>query len=284
MKLGVLSDIHGNFEAFKACVDYLERRNVDGYVFLGDYIGDFPNPEMTLGLMHGLMNKKRCFVIRGNKEEYVLKGLGDGHPEWDEYKSVVGMLRYGFDHVSSRDKRFFESLPNTMAIKFEGLPALRLCHGAPYKTNGIIKDESEETFARINEEFILCGHTHKQSAVYKYGKKIWNPGSVGLPMNGEMTAQCMILYGENGTWRPDYLEVPYDIDAEIASMKREKLFDIAPFWSIVTLDVLKGGLVSHGAVLKYAMKLCEKDRGTCNWPEVPEKYMSRAVSDLVFLD
>lgn len=284
MKLGVLSDIHGNFEALKACIDYLERRNVDAYIFLGDYVGEFPNPEMTLGLIYGLMKRKQCFIIRGNKEEYVLKGIGDGHPEWDEYPSTVGMLRYGYRHSTDKEKAFFESLPNNMVIKLDGYAPIRICHGSPFETKGSVKNCTEEELSKLDEKYILCGHTHKASAVYKYGKKIWNPGSVGLPLGGEESAQCMILYGENGEWRPDYLEIPYDIDKEIDSMKREGLFRIAPCWSLVTLDLLKGGTVSHGAVLDYAMKLCEKENGFCNWPQVPEKYMHKAVSELVFLD
>jgi len=284
MKLGVLADIHGNFEALKACVDYLEMINVDGYIFLGDYVGEFPNPEMTLGIIHSLMKKKPCFVIRGNKEDYILNGIGGDHPEWDDYPSTVGMLRYGYNHATDREKKFFKELPISMAVKFEGYPTIRICHGTPTDSKGFLTKENEEYFAGIEEEFILCAHTHKAAATYKYGKRIWNPGSVGLPVMGEMTAQFMVLYGNNGTWRPDYLEVNYDVDAEVESMKREGLFDIAPFWSIVTLDLLRGGSVSHGKVLDYAMSLCKKETGECIWPKIPEKYMSKAVSDLVFLD
>lgn len=284
MKLAVMSDIHSNFEALKACVDYMERRKVDGYIFLGDYIGEFPNPEMSLGLIRGLMNRKPVFLVKGNKEEYMQYGLGEENPEWDQYKSVVGMLRYAENHISGRDKKFLTELPITQIVKFPDLPALRLCHGSPTEANGEVRKESEEYLNRFEEKYILCGHTHVASAVHKYNKRIWNPGSVGLPLNGESVAQCMILYGEMGTWRPDYLEISYDIDLEIEHMRHEGLFDIAPYWSIVSMDLLKGGSVSHGAVLKYAMELCKKETGECNWPKIPEKYMMKAVDELVFFD
>lgn len=284
MKLAVLSDIHGNYEALKACVDYMEKNKVDGYIFLGDYVGELPNPEMTIGLIRGLMIRKPCYVIKGNKEEYIEKELGGNHPEWDDYPSVVGMLRYGYDHISGSEKDFLKSLPITMRVETEGLPALRICHGSPTSTKGEVKKEDEAYYKYIEEEYVLCGHTHVASAVHKYGKKVWNPGAVGLPLCGECVAQCMILYGENGEWRPDYIEVPYDVDVEIEHMKRANLFKKAPFWSVVTVDLLKGGSVSHGAVLSYAMNLCKKETGECVWPKVPEKYMERAVNTLVFLD
>lgn len=284
MKLAVLSDIHGNYEALRACIEHMENENVDGYIFLGDYVGELPNPEMTIGLIRGIMNRKPCYVIKGNKEEYIEKELGGNHPEWDDYPSVVGMLRYGYDHINGSEREFLQGLPITMRVEVDGLPALRICHGSPTATKGEVKNEDEAYFKDIAEDFILCGHTHVASAVHKSGKKIWNPGAIGLPLCGECVAQCMILYGENGTWRPDYLEIPYDIDAEIEHMKRADLFKKAPYWSVVTVDLLRGGSVSHGAVLKYAMNLCKEERGECVWPMIPESYMERAVNSLVFID
>mgnify|MGYP000003465008 CR=1 FL=1 len=36
MKIGVISDIHSNIVAFRACVDYLEEEGCDEYFLLGD--------------------------------------------------------------------------------------------------------------------------------------------------------------------------------------------------------------------------------------------------------
>ena len=38
MKIGVISDIHSNIVAFRACVDYLEEEGCDEYFLLGDYV------------------------------------------------------------------------------------------------------------------------------------------------------------------------------------------------------------------------------------------------------
>ena len=40
MEIAVLSDIHGNFEAFQACMDYALARNIHTFLFLGDYLGE----------------------------------------------------------------------------------------------------------------------------------------------------------------------------------------------------------------------------------------------------
>lgn len=284
MKLGVLSDIHGNYEALKACVEYLEKRKVNAYVFLGDYSGDLPSPEKTINLIKELQKKKRCYIIRGNKEDYILNGLGDIHPEWNNYPSIVGMLRYSFEHSSKEDKEFYESLPITDVIRIKGYPHIRICHGSINSTKVKIEYEPEDVIASVEEDFILCGHTHRAKVSYVAGKTIWNPGSVGMMIEDGMEAKCMILHGYEDCWKPELLEIPYDVDSEIKSMHEEGLFYIAPYWSVITEDVLKGGSVYHGKVLAHAMDLCSKERGSCEWPMVPEEYMRRAVSELIYLE
>ena len=40
MKIGIISDIHGNIIALKACISYMKSVPCDEYLFLGDYISD----------------------------------------------------------------------------------------------------------------------------------------------------------------------------------------------------------------------------------------------------
>lgn len=281
MELGVLSDIHGNYEAFKACVDYLEKRKVDAYVLLGDYIGELPCPQKTLDLVRNLQKTRKCYVLRGNKEDYILQGLGGFHPEWNEYKSIVGMLRYGFDHCTEEDRKYFENLPITDVISIEGYPDVRICHGSVDHTKRKIELEPEEVIKNIREDYILCGHTHRKKETHVAGKHIFNPGSVGIQIDGDIGAGCMILHGSLDSWEPEFLLIPYDVEAEIQSMRDEGLFSIAPYWSIITEQLLRGGNVYHSKVLNYAVELCTRERGSCTWPEIPEDYMRRAVDVLI---
>lgn len=39
MKYSVMSDIHSNYTALKACVNYSIENNVDGFIFLEDHSG-----------------------------------------------------------------------------------------------------------------------------------------------------------------------------------------------------------------------------------------------------
>ena len=53
MKIAVLSDIHGNFEALKACVSYALEKGVTTFWFLGDYLGEFAYPQRTIPQCRG---------------------------------------------------------------------------------------------------------------------------------------------------------------------------------------------------------------------------------------
>ena len=72
MNIAVLSDIHGNYIALKACIDYLEDKSIDAFCFLGDYTGEFPGIEQTMKTLYELRDTKKCYFIKGNKENYIL--------------------------------------------------------------------------------------------------------------------------------------------------------------------------------------------------------------------
>lgn len=76
MKIAVLSDIHGNNIALQTCMEYLEKQAIDAYCFLGDYIGDFPQIRQVMDTLYRLQKSMPCYLIRGNKEEYILSGIG----------------------------------------------------------------------------------------------------------------------------------------------------------------------------------------------------------------
>lgn len=282
MKIGVIADIHSNYRAFKACVDYMEKEKVDAYALLGDYIGELPCPQQTLNLVHSLERSKPCFIIRGNKEDYVLKGIGAPKPEWDEYKSILGMLRYGYSEIDEKEKEFFSTLPISATISYPGFPKISVCHGSPRSNVEKILPGSydAEYLKTVEEDYIICAHTHTRFAMEVCGKTIWNPGSVGLPFHGSYKAECMVLHSSKHGWMGQFVSIPYDVDAEISEMYDEGLFEKAPYWSYMTEYILQGGKISHSRILRKAMEICEKEEGKCIWPCIPECYMRRAVFEL----
>lgn len=76
MDIAVLSDIHGNGIAPQACMEYLKKHPVDAYCFLGDYVGEFPGIRRVMDTLYELQENFPCYMLRGNKEGYMLSGMG----------------------------------------------------------------------------------------------------------------------------------------------------------------------------------------------------------------
>ena len=66
MEIAVLSDIHGNYEAFQQCLDLVLARGIHTFLFLGDYLGEFPYPQKTMELLYALRETYTCFFVKGS--------------------------------------------------------------------------------------------------------------------------------------------------------------------------------------------------------------------------
>ena len=281
MKLGILSDVHGNIRALKAAIDYMESSGVDRYCFLGDYLGELPGVQEVCNLINDLSQRKKCYIIKGNKEEYLLNGICEGHPEWDEYKSVVGMLRYSANSINNETKERLCNLPISMEVKIDDYPAIIICHGSPKSAKNPVLSHKygldKELLSTINYKYIIHGHTHYQEEMEYEGKHIFNPGTIGLPCNKRTETEFMILHGINNEWVPEFINLEYDYMAVVNDMHEYKLYEIAPYWAKATETLITGiNPVNNGRMLTKAMELCTQEEGKCEWPLISEKYMKEA--------
>ncbi|MCR4740318.1 MAG: metallophosphatase family protein [Lachnospiraceae bacterium] len=285
MNIAVISDIHGNHTALEACLDYLSDRKIDIYCFLGDYCGEFPGVEQTMKTLYDLRNEYSCFFLRGNKENYQLDGLGKDRPEWDDYPSTVGMLRYAYRHLGKNDIAFFDSLPISMTVKNEGLPDIEICHGSPVNVNEKFT-EHEDSLERVVREteagYIICGHTHLVFNGKHGGKHIWNPGSAGASFDLPYSYRFMVLHDRNGGWEPEFISLEADVKRLVREMREAGLYETAPYWTRFTELLVTGecGKYTHGHLLNRAMEICRDRYGECIWPKVNEECFAEAFRSL----
>lgn len=193
------------------------------------------------------------------------------------------MLYYAYHQLTKEDIAFFRGMEISGELVFEGLPAITICHGSPESTRQKLLDNDEKTREILEKsptDLILCGHTHKQGKICYHGRRILNPGSVGMPLESGGRAQFMILHGENGQWQEQFVSLEYDVQRALAELREEGLFEKAPGWCRVTEKALLTGRPAHGAVLGRVMELCKEDTGVCNWPEIPEKYWEQALKEM----
>ena len=286
MDIAVLSDIHGNYVALERCLEHAFARNISTFFFLGDYIGELAYPERTMQILYNLGNEYHCYFIKGNKEEYWLKYRADGEKGWQDNNSTSGALLYAYNSLTDRDLEFFAQLQSAQEIVIDKMPPIIICHGTPYKVNEKLlpgDDRTMEIMNSMNTSVILCGHTHVQQKIVHNEKCVLNPGAVGMPLFSEGKTQFLILHGNDDTWKEEFISLEYDVDRTIRDMHEVKLDEHAPYWSLITVNILRGGNTSHGKILSRAMDLCKEETGDCVWPDIPEKYWAKAVDEIIGL-
>ena len=284
MKIAIMSDIHSNYEAFQSCINETEKREIQHYIFLGDYLGDMAYPQKTLKLIKELQQKYNCTLIRGNKEEYWICHRQRKDEIWKSGSTETGMLHYNYENITEQDIDFFECMPISKTIHYPGYPDFVVCHGSPFKVNQSMRPDYpyiKELTSKLSTELTICGHFHIQTDYTKNGKRILNPGSIGVPLYSPGKAQFLILNGRNGLWETEFLSIPYSVEQTIKEMEEEKLPEKAPGWSKITKHLLYTGNVSHASVFKKAAELYYQDSGIQVKKGIPEKYWELAISELL---
>lgn len=129
MRVAVISDIHGNYKALEAFLSYIEEHSVDAIIGLGDYVTDSPYPQRTLSMIYEMEKKYPCYLLRGNREEYLLDNRGQDQG-W-HICSPNGALYYTYRNVTPADLDWMEAMPSERVLQLKDCPALTMCHGAP---------------------------------------------------------------------------------------------------------------------------------------------------------
>ena len=283
MKIAVLSDIHGNSRAFETCIQAAQAQGIDHFILLGDYIGDLPYPQKTMDLLYDLLENNRCWAIKGNKEDYYLNYAQNPAKNWQYGNSATGTLLYNFEGLRQKDLDFFQSLPPAMALEFENLPGITICHGSPTNVNEHLWPNDSKTAQILRQDsndLLIGGHIHLQFEQTQGEKLFLNPGSIGLPLKSQTKAQFLILEGQEGSWKHEFISLDYDLEAALNDLQESGLYQYAPYWTRLTAQVLRRGIALHSSTLNRAMELCQEAEGSCSWPDIPETYWQKAFAEI----
>ena len=242
MRIAAFGDIHSNHIALEACLAKLEQIEVDGIVFLGDYVSDCAYPQKTLELMREAAKRYRCWFIRGNREEYMIDHA-DGKSIWKN-NSQSGSVLYTYENLTQDDIEWFRSLPITMKVEIEDAPPFEICHGGHFRSRLMLlpgREEFDEELALMETDLMLCAHTHETFICEKDGKTIANGGCVGLPSKGQTGASFILLELTEGKWVPQLIRVDYDVEAVIREFHGSGFMDRGHVWARAVTKSLRTG-------------------------------------------
>ncbi len=281
MDIAVFSDIHGNYSALQACIDYAVGRGITNFMLLGDYVTDCPSPQKTMEKIYVLKQYFNTYIIKGNREDYLLDYYKSGAGNWRK-GSASGALLYTYENLTQKDFDFFESLQSYGQFEMKGYPSFEYCHGSPGQINELLYREKRNTkkvLTHLKGNYLVHGHTHIQGTYVYRGKKAINPGSVGMPWYYDGKTQFCILHGSSKGWEEEYIQLEYNRKEIIRDFKSSDVSRYAPAWAAVSMHTIRTGVDLNQTVLLRAMRLCEQERGNVRWPNIPEKYWAIALKE-----
>ena len=241
MTVALLSDIHSNYYAFKACYEDAVKCGAEMFIFLGDYVSDLSEPQRTMDLVYEIQSKYPTVCLRGNSEGYMLD-CESGRSSFTR-GSKSGSLLFTYEHLRKKDLEFIRGLKIADTIEIEGV-RMEIAHAA-MDNDRYYFDSNDgrvaEIFPQMKCDYLLTGHSHKQYIQRNAGKTIINPGSVGIPQGGTRNPKYALLGIVNGNISCQLREVPYDMEDAIHSQFSSGLVDYAKYWAIgVLYDIITG--------------------------------------------
>jgi putative phosphoesterase len=206
MRVAALYDIHGNLPALNAVLEELEGVRPDLVVVGGDIVSG-PMPRQTLETLERLGQLgNRVYSLRGNADREVVAafdGLAFAERMPEEVREVT---RWTARQLERSQRDFLAQLPEQITLHVEGLGDVLFCHATPRSDEEIFtpitpQERLNTIFAGIEQQIVVCGHTHMQFERRVGSVRILNAGSVGMPYADRPGAYWLLLGPEGSEFR-----------------------------------------------------------------------------------
>ncbi|MBV4420377.1 metallophosphatase family protein [Clostridium tyrobutyricum] len=220
MKIAVISDIHGNLEALEEAFSNIQNRDVDTVLCLGDLVGYGPYPNEVVEFI----KKNNILSILGNYDAAVLEEKFNYIRDNEVNKFC---MPWAAKEVNKENKTYLKSLPRQIVIEFNNRK-IRFVHGSTRAINEYLIEnsrQSEEVMENLQEDILVCAHTHIPFRK-DYGSKILlNDGSIGKPKIGRPNGTYLIIDLESNHIKTEIIEFTYDYKKTIEAMKKKEIHE-----------------------------------------------------------
>jgi protein phosphatase len=200
MKIVIVSDLHGNFDALSALPECGDELWV-----LGDLVNYGPQPSEVVDFVRA----HAAVVVRGNHDNAVGFNVDPRcNPRYRAMASAT--MQFSTAELGKEAKEFLRGLPQTKTLESNG-KRFMLCHAIPsdplYGYCSEASDRWQQEVQAIEADYLLAGHTHTPF-IKRVGQTIVvNPGSLGQPKTGKPDA-CYAVWHDG---RFELKQFSYDL-------------------------------------------------------------------------
>jgi len=196
--LGLLYDVHGNLHALEAVLDDARGAGVDRWIVGGDVVLFGAWPAETVARLHDAADAE---WLRGNTDRWLV----------DDSDRPDGASAAAEDCVAALDEatvRELAGLPfdldedDVLFVHASTVSDMRSFLPEP-------ADDEDELRAAIPDgvRLLVFGHTHLPFEREAGGVRLVNPGSVGMPLDGDPRAAWAVIHDDG---RVEHRRVAYD--------------------------------------------------------------------------
>ena len=231
VRLGLVSDIHGNAIALRAVLRDAAEAGIDEWWVLGDIVALGPSPVEVLQILDSLPAVK---CIAGNTERYVLTGdrpypsLADVESDPDLLPRLVEVaVTFAWTRGMITQAGWYAwlaALPSEIRTVFPDGTRVLAVHASPRSDdgNGIDTRISDDDLALLvhecDAEVVFAGHTHDVTDRPVGDVRAVNLGSVSNPCRPDRAATYVQVDIDEDRHSIEHRVVEYDHGAVVSAI------------------------------------------------------------------
>lgn len=264
-KYALISDIHGNLDAFEAVLADVKSQNIDKYIFLGDYYGE---DSHTNEVIDRIKSNHNAYIVKGNREETLSTLTSDTLKKWSILDQMATFV-WCYNDFTDKNKQYIKDMPSMQKIsgnidiyiahspasycgeELARITASRFCTEVMSRGNATRETYDkyiDENFKKNNEltmnihnlpkGIYIFGHTHTQWHKWVGGNLLINPGAVGNNKDLIHGAHYSILSINGDNVDVQDRIVPYNVQNTVEKLRKSDMYRAAPVWGELVINML----------------------------------------------
>ncbi len=209
MHILLLSDVHGNLSALN---EILERVAYDEVLFMGDAVDYGPLPFEV----HSRLGQVGAKRVVGNHDVAAALGVDCGSTQNLRAASERTRDRITRARMPKSSMRSLIRAERTLRLEYDGL-RIMMVHASPRdELYEYVSKEHASELEVTGVDLLLLGHTHIPYKVSAGRTVVVNPGSAGMPFDGNPRASYAVL--DTQTRRVRFERAKYDIEVTVSKL------------------------------------------------------------------